>query len=255
MSSGTGPLLSVITVVFNDEKNIRRTMRSVTGQTYPNIEYIIVDGGSTDGTLNAIDEWKEKVSLLIPGPDKGIYDAMNKGLARASGDYVAFMNSGDEFYSGDTIERLFSTAPDADIYYGETEMIGPGLESLGRRRHRAPRQLRHSSFRFGMSVSHQAIVIRRAITESFDTKYRLSADIDWILRAIRKAHTIVNTHQYVARYLVGGMSKQWHFESLKERFHIFSKHYGLIPNLFNHLVITLRLAGDRLRPGGKRLKT
>jgi hypothetical protein len=92
-----------------------------------------------------------------------------------------------------------------------------------------------------MSVSHQAIYIRRAITTLYDTNYKLSADIDWILRAAKNAKKIVNTNRYVAKYLVGGMSKKRHRQSLIERFHIFSNHYGLLPNLFNHLVIAGKL--------------
>ena len=92
-----------------------------------------------------------------------------------------------------------------------------------------------------MSVSHQAIYVRRNIAEPYDLRYKLSADIDWILKALEKANKVVNTRRYVAKYLVGGMSKKKHRESLKERFTIFTKHYGLLPNLMNHGVIAVKL--------------
>lgn len=241
------PTLSVITVVYNNVQDIERTLRSVVNQTYRNIEYIVIDGGSTDGTLEVLNRYRSRIATLVSEKDKGIYDAMNKGLALATGDYVLFMNSGDEIYATETVERIFASASNVDIYYGETEMYNERWESLGRRRHQAPEKLTHGSFRYGMSVSHQAIYIRRAILQPYDPKYQLSADIDWILSAVKKAPRIKNTGMYVAKYLVGGMSKQKHRQSLKERFDIFSKHYGFIPNVLNHLVISARLLSYYLR--------
>lgn len=234
------PKLSVITVVYNDVKGIERTMLSVLNQTYPDIEYILIDGFSTDGTLDVIKKYQGRIKL-ISEKDSGIYDAMNKGLRMATGDYVLFMNSGDEIYAPDTVARIFATAGDADIYYGETEMINDEGESLGQRRHKAPETFTLKSFVYGMSISHQAIYIRRALTDPFDPKYALSADIDWILKAVKKAKIIVNTHQYVARYLVGGMSKKKHRQSLMERFDIMKKYYGLVPTVLNHFVIAFNL--------------
>ena len=92
-----------------------------------------------------------------------------------------------------------------------------------------------------MSVSHQAIYIKRSLTESYDRQYHLSADIDWIIRAAKKAKKIVKVKGYVAKYLVGGMSKQKHRQSLQERFDIMKRYYGLVPTLFNHLVIAFNL--------------
>jgi glycosyltransferase involved in cell wall biosynthesis len=235
------PKLSVITVVFNDAGHIERTLLSVLNQTYTNIEYIIIDGSSTDGTLPIIKLYEDRIAKLISEPDKGIYDAMNKGLAAATGDYVLFMNSGDEIYAPETVAHIFATATDADIYYGETEMIDDAGNSLGQRRHQAPAQFNWRSFNYGMSVSHQAIYIKRTITEPYDRQYELSADIDWIIRAAKKAKKIVNVNQYVARYLVGGMSKTKHRQSLLERFDIMKRYYGLGPTLFNHLVIAYNL--------------
>lgn len=233
--------LTVITVVYNNVRDIERTIQSVLGQTYPHVEYLIIDGGSTDGTLDVIRQYSGRISNWISEPDKGIYDAMNKGLALASGDYVLFMNSGDEIYAPDTVENVFACADHADIYYGETEMYDANGHSLGLRRHRTPEKFTWRSFRYGMSISHQAIYIRRAIAGMYDLQYRLSADIDWIIRAARKADKIVNTHLLVAKYLVGGMSKKYHRQSLKERFNIFTKHYGLLPNIFNHFIIAFKL--------------
>lgn len=235
------PILSVITIVYNNVKDIERTILSVVGQTYQNIEYIIVDGLSTDGTLDVIHKYENRISRIISEQDEGIYDAMNKGLAAAKGDYVIFMNSGDEFFDAETVTAVFASADNADIYYGETEMIDAHGRNLGQRRHKAPKRFNWRSFKYGMSVSHQAIYIKRTLTEPYDRQYQLSSDIDWILRIAKKAKTIVNVNRYVARYLVGGMSKKKHKQSLVERFNIMKKHYGLLPTVFNHGVIAFNL--------------
>jgi len=235
------PTLTVITIVYNNVRDIERTMLSVLTQTYPHIEYIIVDGKSTDGTLRIIKRYKDQVAKLISEKDDGIYDAMNKGLAAATGEYVVFMNSGDEFYTRDTVQSVFASAPDADIYYGETEMIDDEGKSLGERRHKVPENFTWEDFKYGMSISHQAIYVRSAIAEPYDRRYKLSADIDWIIRAAQKAKKIVNVHRYVAKYLVGGMSKAKHRQSLMERFDIMKRYYGFFPTVANHLVIAFNL--------------
>lgn len=235
------PKLSVITIVYNNAKDIERTMLSVLNQSYKNIEYIVIDGASNDGTLDIIRKYESRLAKLISEKDKGIYDAMNKGLAQATGDYVLFMNSGDEIYALDTVERIFASAPNADIYYGETEMYDENWRSLGQRRHRAPETFTWRSFKYGMNISHQAIYIKRSLTEPYNLTYKYSADIDWIIKIAKKASNIVNTHLYVAKYLVGGMSKQKHRESLKERFKIFSHYYGFVANVINHAVIAFNL--------------
>lgn len=236
------PLLSVITVVYNNAKDIERTILSVVKQTYGNIEYIVIDGASTDGTLAIIHQYQNQIAQIISEPDKGIYDAMNKGLSIATGDYVLFMNSGDEFFEKDTVEKVFNKAQNADIYYGETEIINENLVSQGRRRHQIPKKLSINSFKYGMSVCHQAIYIKRSLVNFYDPKYKLSADIDWILSALGKAKTTVNTDLYVAKYLIGGQSKQKHRQSLLERYQIFKKYYGFLPNLLNHFIIAIKLA-------------
>lgn len=236
------PKLSVITIVYNNVKDIERTMLSILNQTYSNIEYIVIDGASSDGTLEVIKQYEHRIAKLISEKDKGIYDAMNKGLGLATGDYVLFMNSGDEIYELETVEKIFATAPNADIYYGETEMYDENWNSLGRRRHQAPEHFTWESFKYGMSISHQAIYIKRSLTEPYNLQYKYSADIDWIIKIAKKASSIVNTHLYVAKYLVGGMSKKKHRESLKERFQIFNHYYGLVSNIINHIVIAFNLA-------------
>ena len=246
------PTVSIITIVFNNARDIEFTIKSVISQKYSNVEYIVIDGASTDGTLAIINRYAAHINRLISEKDDGIYDAMNKGLALATGDYVLFLNSGDELYASDTLERVFSTEADADIYYGETRLVDEGRHEIGDRRHKAPHNFNWRSFKYGMNVCHQAIYIKRSLTEPYDLTYQLSADIDWIIRASKKAQRIVNVHAYVAKYLVGGMSQKRHKQSLQERYQIFKKYYGAIPNLINHGIIALRLISHRLKHGKTR---
>ncbi len=246
------PTISIITVVYNNVRDIRYTLESVAKQSYPHIEYIIIDGKSTDGTLEVIEEYKEHISYLLSEKDNGIYDAMNKGLQLATGDYVLFLNSGDELYQTQTLENIFKNCQLADIYYGETKLVNEDREILGDRRHQAPETFTWKSFKYGMNVCHQAIYIKRSLVEPYNLEYKLSADIDWVIRAAKKATTIINVKDYVAKYLVGGMSQQRHQQSLKERYQIFSKYYGAIPNLINHGIIAFRLLLHRLQHGKTR---
>src|SRR5690606_3344358 len=117
MENNFSPTLTVITVVYNNVRDIERTIKSVVNQTSPHIQYIVIDGGSTDGTVNIINRYASRIARFVSEPDKGIYVAMNKGLALATGEYVLFMNSGDEIYANDTVAQVFATADDADIYY------------------------------------------------------------------------------------------------------------------------------------------
>lgn len=234
------PVLSVITVVYNNVRDIERTVKSVLHQTHPGIEYIVIDGGSTDGTLEVLRKYEKQLAQLVSEPDNGIYDAMNKGLKLTSGDYVLFMNSGDEIYAPDTVAKVFASSEDADIYYGETELYNEDWQPLGMRRLKSPENFNWKGFNRGMTISHQAIYVKRSIAPFYDLNYKLSADIDWVIRAAKQARHIQNTHLIVAKYLAGGLSQKRHKQSLKERFTILSKHYGLVPNLWNHCLITLR---------------
>jgi glycosyltransferase involved in cell wall biosynthesis len=245
------PVVSVITVVYNSLSLIEKTIRSVVSQTYPNIEYIVIDGGSADGTTEIIRLYEKQISYWISEPDRGIYDAMNKGLAAATGDFVWFMNAGDLIYSDDITARIFSgeRSEVAVIYYGDTMIVDPDYREIGLRRLRPPEQLTWKSFRKGMLVCHQAILVSRAIADPFDPAYRHSADFDWVVRALKKAQgsPIINTHMVLCAFLDGGHSKQNIGISLKERFHSMARHYGLIPTVLRHIPIVVRFGWYYLR--------
>lgn len=235
------PVISIITVVYNSEKLLEPTIQSIISQTYPHIEYIIVDGASKDRTLDIVRSYEKQISKWISEKDKGIYDAMNKGLAMATGDYVLFMNSGDVLFANDTIEKVFASAKDADVYYGETEIVNEAGESQGDRRLTPPEDLTWKSLKLGMCVSHQSFIPKRELCTPYDLQYKISSDVDWVIKVLKKSKKIVHTHIYISKFLAGGASRQKTMTALKERFRLMIKHYGLPTVLGAHIVMGTKL--------------
>lgn len=236
----TLPKISIITVVYNSAALIERTIKSVLGQSYANIEYVIIDGASTDATLSIVKQYQTKIAVLVSEKDKGIYDAMNKGLAAATGDYVLFLNAGDELYNTTTIANVFDLKPNADVYYGNTLVTDSSGIPLGDRRLTSPEQLNWKSLKYGMCVSHQSFIAKRILCTSYNTNYHIAADIDWVISVLKKSVTVINCHQYISKFLEGGASNKHQAQGLKERFGIMSAHYGLLNTLWNHFYILMR---------------
>lgn len=240
------PKISVITVVYNGVSLIERTIKSVLSQTYTNIEYVIIDGASTDGTLELIEKYESKIALIHSGKDNGIYDAMNKGLKDSSGDYVLFLNAGDELYAAGTIEKVLSSAENADVYYGNTAVINENGKILGDRRLSPPEKLDWKGLRFGMCVSHQSFIARRLLCDFYDTNYKIAADIDWVIKVLKQSDKIINTHLYISKFLEGGASNKGRKKALFERFLIMVKHYGFFRTIINHILILFRYPFHKL---------
>ena len=168
----TNILVSVITVGFNDPQGLEKTILNVAAQTYPHIEHIIIDGAYKDSTTDVIKKHQDKISYWISEPDRGLYDAMNKGLKAATGDFLWFMNAGDLIYSENTTEQILGGQDDlADIYYGDTMIVDSNYKEVGLRRLRPPVQLTWKSFQKGMLVCHQAILVRRELADMYDERY------------------------------------------------------------------------------------
>ena len=244
------PTFSIITITYNAVRLVEQTLLNVLSQSYPNIEYIVIDGGSTDGTVDIIKRYESGLAYWVSEPDKGIYDAMNKGLQKATGDYVWFINAGDSLCSSDTVQSVVSrlqkrkTLP--DIIYGETNIVDEERRSLGLRRLRAPRKLSWKSFRMGMLVCHQSFIPKRAVAPLYDLQYRYSADFDWCIRCMKKARTIANTRLILINYLNEGVTTRHHKASLKERYRIMGKYYGFISVSLLHLWFAARYYTTRL---------
>ncbi|MBO7276882.1 MAG: glycosyltransferase [Bacteroidales bacterium] len=244
------PLVSVITVCYNSAEMLKRTIKSLRLQTYSEIEYIIIDGASKDNTTQIIKENQDIINLWISEPDNGLYYAMNKGLDIASGDYLIYINAGDMFYSPDTLEKVFANhQDDVDIYYGDTMILAENQKEIGSRRLRPPKQLTKNSFRWGMTVCHQSILIKRTIAPKYNTNYRITADYDWVLTSIENAKKIVNTKLYISKFLSGGLSSKHIMKANKERFRIMCNHYGLITSLCYNFLMIFRLVFTYIKKG------
>ena len=243
----TPPLISVITVVYNGEEHIGRTIESVIGQTYKQIEYIIIDGKSTDNTLDVIAGF-EGVDQLLSESDGGLYDAMNKGLKMATGTYVWFLNTGDQIYSKDTVELMVAGLEGLpDIIYGGTMIIDENQNEIGDRRLRPPEKLTWRSFRQGMVVCHQSLIVKRELAPAYNLTYRFSSDIDWAIRAAKNAAQTHNSKLILSRFMEGGLTEHNIKAGLKERFKIMRRFYGLIPTILRHFVFGVRLTNYYLK--------
>ncbi len=169
-------LVSVVTVVRNDEPGLQRTMNSVTAQDYPRLEYVVVDGASTDGTRDVVQNRLSEVSHWISEPVGGIYEAMNKGTRLATGEYVCFLNAGDRFVSNDTVSRMFVPPPRAELLWGDCI-----IESRKGREYDRARSVLKNLHR-QMTVSHQSLFVKRAslLARPFDESFRIAADYDFL---------------------------------------------------------------------------
>ena len=245
---------TVVTCTYNAEKELQRTLDSVQRQTYCNIEHIIMDGGSRDRTLqlvkayqhrNAVGESSHEI-VVISEPDKGLYDAMNKSIDRATGDYLVFMNAGDTFPTADTLEYVEGCVGEGEVLpgvlYGDTDIVNEMGHFLRHRRLAPPKKLTWRSFIWGMLVCHQSFYARTDIAREihYDLHYRYSADVDWCIRIMKKACTLHNTHLTIIDYLEEGMTTRNQKASLKERFRIMAKHYGLIGTVAHHAWFVIR---------------
>jgi Glycosyltransferases involved in cell wall biogenesis len=245
------PLFSIITVTYNASQFLEQTILSIISQSYRNIEFIVIDGNSTDGTQDIIRKYESHIAYWISEPDNGLYDAMNKGLAKATGDYVWFINAGDEIYSPDTVAQFAAKLPETlpDIIYGETEIIDANGQSLGMRRLHAPEKLNWKSFRMGMLVCHQSFIVHRKIAPAYDLSYRYSSDIDWCIRCMKNAEFLFNSRLSLSKFREGGMTTENRKASLKERYLIMCKYYGKIPTQLRHIWFAFRFYSAKFLKG------
>jgi glycosyltransferase involved in cell wall biosynthesis len=238
------PRISVITVSYNAAKHIEDTILSIVEQTYPNIEYIIVDGASTDNTASIIEKYQSKITHFISEPDQGIYDAMNKGLKRATGEYVCFINADDQLSDKNILSDIFAKNKPADIYYGETYLMDESGKLTGTRsemtQQKLPAQLSWKSLEMGMVVSHQSFIVKRTIAPFYNLEYPICADIDWMINCLKRATTIINTQSVISKFRTGGVSKLKQQQAWKERFKVLQYHYGVFANCWNHFLIIAR---------------
>ena len=238
------PKFSIITVTFNAGAVLEDTIQSVITQSYKNIEYIIIDGASKDSTLAIVERYRDRIHMVVSEPDKGLYDAMNKGLKLATGDYVCFLNAGDELHEDDTLQLMVHSIRGRelpDVIYGDTSIVDEEGHFLRMRRLSPPEELDWKSFKEGMLVCHQAFFARRTLAQPYDLRYKYSSDFDWCIKIMKKSRTLHNTHLVLIDYLNDGMTTRNHKASLHERFMIMCKHYGYVSTVLRHVWFVCRL--------------
>lgn len=250
--------ITIITITYNAEKVLRPTLQSVFRQTHDDVEHWIIDGASKDETVHIAEEYKRhndgtdnghEVKILSE-PDGGIYFAMNKGLQRATGDYILFLNAGDTLASNDTLDEVCASVGDGEerpaVIYGDTDIVDSEYHFVRHRRLSPPKHLTWHSFRWGMLVCHQAFYARCDIAKDipYDTQFRHSADVDWCIKVLKegKRRHLPNrrVHAVVANFLDGGDTIQNHKDSLKERFRVMCRHYGVVTTVVMHAWFVIR---------------
>jgi glycosyltransferase involved in cell wall biosynthesis len=238
------PLISIITVTYNASSVLEATILSVIGQHFRNFEYIIIDGASKDGTLDIIRKYADHFSYWVSEPDKGLYDAMNKGLQAAKGKYVWFMNAGDEIYNRETLSLIFSKSTEADVYYGDALFFQKDGKEIGLRSqvtpHQLPAKLNWKSLQYGMVVCHQSFIVKKNLAPMYNLSHPYSADVDWEIQCLKNAREIVHTGLILCKYLTGGFSKKHLYRSLADRFHVLQSHFGTFHTIKSHVWITIR---------------
>lgn len=243
------PLISIITITFNAGEVISPTLKSVSEQTCRDFEHIIVDGASTDETLSLARTLGGRDIRILSEPDKGLYDAMNKGLKLAKGKYVIFLNAGDAFHTPATLAEYHKAClTDPDIVYADTVVVDADRNFLAPRHLSAPDVLTFKSFEKGMLICHQAFMVKRRLAPSYDTEYRFSADFDWCVNCIKKSkpEKCINLHMVAIDYLSDGLTDKNKVPSLKERFRIMRKHYGIVSTVTNHFSFIKRALKRRM---------
>lgn len=225
------PLVSIITVVYNNKQGIEKTLSSIVAQTYTSLEYIVIDGGSTDGTLEIISLYQDHIDIFISEPDRGIYDAMNKGVGLATGQLVGIINSGD-FYESDAIETVVNSYhenPEAGIFHGILRVFdasGEFKSIIGN----------HSSFLAKGMIEHPTCFVKRAVFQKygvFNLAYKSSSDYDFMLRMKKLKVSFMFIEKILANYYTGGISFQT--TALLETLRI-KQQYGLI-SMFKKVLI------------------
>lgn len=204
-------MVSIITVCFNSAQTIRTTIESVLAQTYENIEYVIIDGGSTDGTLDIVREYGERIAAVVSEPDRGIYDAMNKGIRLARGDVIGLLNADDFYVSGDVVAELMDRMQraGADCVFADVEYVD---------RNDVDRVVRYydsshwtvRKLRWGWIPAHPTFFIKKSWYErcgNYSLEYRIAADFEWLVRIMHQGRPVYSyLKRPVVRMRVGGVS-------------------------------------------------
>lgn len=207
----TPPLVSVITVCYNSAATLARALQSVADQDWPHVEHIVIDGGSTDGTAAVLEQFRARLAHVVSEPDKGIYDAMNKGLARVSGDIVCFLNADDRYASPQVLSKVahLMATHRLDALLGDVAFFHAHQPDRMVRRYRSDR-FRPGRLAWGWMPAHPGLFLSREVVRRvgrFKTDYRIAGDYEYVVRAFH-GHTLKYQHvsEVLVHMLMGGAS-------------------------------------------------
>ncbi len=205
MTPNKSQLITIITVVYNGENCLEKTIKSVIDQTYKNIEYIIIDGGSSDRTVDIIKKYEDKISHYISESDDGIYDAMNKGMIFAKGEYILFLNAGDDFCDENIIENIFDKDEQIndDIVYGAAIVVD---ENRTKETYLNPKCFTKFNLLFWTTrvLCHQSLFIRKSILKPYSSKYKLKGELNWYFDLLEKVKSYKIVDFPIVYYSLGG---------------------------------------------------
>ncbi len=214
--------LSIITINFNNLDGLRKTFDSVVLQTFDDFEWIVIDGGSTDGCREFIEQHSEHFSYWCSEPDNGIYNAINKGIAHAKGEYLQFLHSGDCLYEPDTLKKVFREKHDGDILYGDAICIYPDGSILDKK---YPETVSLNYFKHDV-INHQASFFRHEVFDGhpYNEGYRIASDWAYCFEAVCRGLEFKHLNQTIVTYDNGGISSKWTEQHIKEREDILDKY-------------------------------
>ena len=237
------PKVSIITVCYNAEQFIERTIQSVVAQTYPHVEYIVVDGASKDNTTALIRQYEPRIARWISEKDRSHFDAMNKGLRLATGDYVWYMNAGDCIRQPTTLEDILRQSNGEDFIYGDAVIVTEeGGQRPWHKKKPSDKDISYQTFINGMVICHHAMMVRRSKAVEYALQpWKVSNDLDWVIRVTKDCRSFRATELIWCNYLEGGISAKNRLRSVEERFDICVKHFGIVPTLAEQAKILFQL--------------
>jgi len=202
--------ISIITSVYNNKDTIEDAIKSVLNQTYKNIEYIVIDGASTDGTIDIVKKYQDKISKFISEPDNGIYDGLNKGIKLATGDVIAFLHSDDIYASNDIIEYIVNNFDDNDAIYGDLVYTSK-LDTTKVLRYWKSKNFNKSLLKKGWMPAHPTFFVKKEIYDKygcFDTSFKIAADYDFMLRVLKNNIKVKYLPKILYKMRIGGESNK-----------------------------------------------
>ena len=237
MKTSHSPLVTVVTVSYNDRSRLEKTIKNVISQSYDRIEYIVIDGGSNDGSVDLLKKYDNQIALTISEPDRNVFDAMNKGIKQATGDWIIFMNSGDFFYENIMIEKVMALiTKKIDFIYGDTQVNYKN----GFRRVSKAKKINGMLWK-ELPFVHQSLFAKTELLNQhpFDLQYENCADFDFFLWAFHRGYRFCQLNQIISLIEAGGISDSNRISGAKEKRQIIKKYYhGSFIDLWFIVIIT-----------------